>query len=108
MRTIGKKKEFIETLRSGRSKSYKNLTIFYLRGPSRDKAFGFSLPKGFGKSVERNLARRRMKAAVTKFIDDFPGGRYVIVARKSSHRARYIEIEEDIKKFCDEVKKEDG
>ncbi len=106
MQTIKSSKEFTEILRKGKSRVYDTLVVYYSRGETPDKAYGFTLPKRYGGSVERNLTRRRMKAALARHEEELPRGRYVLMARKRARRATYWEIEEDIKRFVKEVQVE--
>ncbi len=108
MRTIKTSREFREILRGGKSRVYDTLVVYYSVGGTPDKAYGFSLPRKYGGSVERNLARRRMKAALSRHEQELPEGRYVFMARKRARRASYGEMEEDIKRFVREVRIENG
>ena len=108
MRTIRKKKEFIETLREGKSRAYDNFVVRYRREIYEDTAFGFSLPRKLGGSVVRNRARRRMKAAVQRHEAEFPAGRYVFIARRQILRSGFHEIEGDLVSFFAEIQRENG
>lgn len=108
MRTIKKKKEFVTTLRDGKSRAYGNFVVRYRRDIFDDTAFGFSLPRKLGGSVVRNRTRRRMKAAVQGHEEEFPAGRYVFIARRQILRSGFHDIEEDLVKFFVEIQREDG
>jgi ribonuclease P protein component len=108
MRTIKKKKEFVDILSEGKSKAYNNFAVRYRLGVYEDVAFGFSLPRKLGGSVVRNRTRRRMKAAVRGHEEGFPAGRYVFIARRQILRSGFHDIEEDLVKFFVEIQRECG
>ncbi len=109
MRTIRRKGDFRKILGSGKTKSFRSFSVIYLiegTGGAKEAACGFSLPRKFGGSVQRNRARRRLKEAVRLNQEVFPPGMYLFIAKKPALDGDFGEITEEMRRFCEAVRKE--
>ena len=80
--SLKRHKEFRYTYRVGRSQSGSLITVVYARSRSETVRIGFSVSKRVGNAVQRNRAKRRMRAALTPLLPRIPGGYNVIFVAK--------------------------
>lgn len=80
--SLKRHKEFRYTYRVGRSSSTSLFTLVYARSRNETIRIGFSVSKRVGNAVQRNRAKRRMRACVTPMLAHLKGGCNVIVIAK--------------------------
>ena len=80
--TLKRHKEFRYTYARGRSHSLPLFTLVYARSRNASVRVGFSVSKRVGNAVQRNRAKRRMRAALTPMIANIAGGFNVIFVAK--------------------------
>ncbi len=68
-------------------------------GPSEEIGVGFTASRKVGSAVERNRARRRLRAVAREILPTAgrPGYDYVLIARAATLRRPYMELAEDLK-----------
>ena len=91
--TLKRHKEFRYTYARGRSQSLSLFTLVYAKSRNETVRVGLSVSKRIGNAVQRNRAKRRMRAALTPFITHIAGGFNVIfVARQEVLTAPFEEL----------------
>ena len=91
--SLKRHKEFRYTYARGRSQSASLFTLVYARSRNESVRVGFSVSKRVGNAVQRNRAKRRMRAALTAMIGEISGGWNVIfIARPEVLDAPFAEI----------------
>ena len=68
--SLKRHKEFRYTYARGRSQSASLFTLVYARSRNESVRVGFSVSKRVGNAVQRNRAKRRMRAALTPMIGE--------------------------------------
>ena len=80
--SLKRHKEFRYTYRVGRSMSMPLLTLVFAKSRNETVRIGFSVSKRVGNSVQRNRAKRRMRACITPMVDRLKGGCNLILIAK--------------------------
>ena len=80
--SLKRHKEFRYTYARGRSQSASLFTLVYAKSRNQTVRVGFSVSKRVGNAVQRNRAKRRMRAALSPLIDRIAGGCNVIFIAK--------------------------
>jgi len=80
--SLKRHKEFRYTYRAGRSVSSPLFRLVYAKSRSETIRIGFSVSKRVGNAVQRNRAKRRLRACVAPMIGTLKGGLNVIVIAK--------------------------
>ena len=80
--SLKRHKEFRYTYARGRSQSAPLFTLVYAKSRNETARIGFSVSKRVGNAVQRNRAKRRMRACITPMIDSLKGGCNLIVIAK--------------------------
>ena len=107
--SLGRLKKRSEYLRVARSRqkwvapglvlqAYRRRVEAAVAGPAEEIRVGFTASRKVGKAVERNRARRRLKAAAAEVLpaQGRPGTDYVVIARRSSLRRPYAALLGDL------------
>ncbi len=99
MNIIKRRSDFLKVSQSG----YKWVTPAFILQLDRDPSLfkteiGFTASKKVGGAVERNRAKRRMRALARAFLasDTYPPSRYVMVARDTLIKAAFTDLEKDL------------
>ena len=91
--SLKRHKEFRYTYARGRSHSTPLFTLVYAKSRNETVRVGFSVSKRVGNAVQRNRAKRRMRAALTPMIGEISGGwNVVFIARPEVLDAPFAEI----------------
>ena len=91
--SLKRHKEFRYTYRVGRSFHSPLLTLVYAKSRNETVRIGFSVSKRVGNSVQRNRAKRRMRAAVSPTVDRLKGGcNLVFIAKPEVLDAPFTEL----------------
>ena len=95
--SLKRHKEFRYTYARGRSQSLPLFTLVYAKSRSETVRIGFSVSKRVGNAVQRNRAKRRMRAALTPMVTTLLGGYNVIfVAKPEVLEAPFGEIQKQM------------
>ena len=82
--SLKRHKEFRYTYARGRSQSMPLFTLVYAKSRNETVRVGFSVSKRIGNAVQRNRAKRRMRAALTPMLLHISGSCNVIFVAKPS------------------------
>lgn len=80
--SLKRHKEFRYTYARGRAHSLPLYTLVYVKSRNESVRIGFSVSKRVGNAVQRNRAKRRMRAALTPMLGCIAGGFNVIFVAK--------------------------
>ena len=80
--SLKRHKEFRYTYARGRAQSTPLFTLVYAKSRNETVRIGFSVSKRVGNSVQRNRAKRRMRACITPMVDHLKGGCNLILIAK--------------------------
>ncbi|MBR0508375.1 MAG: ribonuclease P protein component [Clostridia bacterium] len=80
--SLKRHKEFRYTYARGRAQSTPLCTLIYAKSRNETVRIGFSVSKRVGNAVQRNRAKRRMRACVASMLPHFTGGFNVIFVAK--------------------------
>ncbi len=95
--SLKRHKEFRYTYARGRSQSLPLFTLVYARSRNASVRIGFSVSKRVGNAVQRNRAKRRMRAALTPMLQSISGGFNVIfIARPEVLDAPFPELSKEM------------
>ncbi|MGB0920053.1 MAG: ribonuclease P protein component [Alphaproteobacteria bacterium] len=95
---ITKRADFLRAAR-GRKAARPSLVLqMWDRGDNEPCRVGFTASKKVGNAVQRNRAKRRLRAAVGKVFADHaqPGRDYVLIARKNTPNEEFSQIIQDL------------
>ena len=96
--SLKRHKEFRYTYARGRAQSLPLFTLVYAKSRNESVRVGFSVSKRVGNAVQRNRAKRRMRAALTPLIGHISGGFNVIfVAKAEVLSAPFPELSDQMK-----------
>ena len=56
--------------------------------------------------MSRNRIRRKLKEAIRIHEKEFPPGKYVFKARRRAVESGFQEMEEELMRFCEEIRRE--
>ena len=91
--------DFRTTMRSGR-KVVGDSMVIYLKNDTQSNSarFGFVVSKSVGSAVQRNLTKRRLRAAVRNTLGDFQRGQTLVVRALPSIKSKsWQELETELK-----------
>ena len=91
--------DFRTTMRSG-CKVVGDSMVIYLKSDTQSNSarFGFVVSKSVGSAVERNLTKRRLRAAVRNTLGDFQRGQTLVVRALPSIKSKsWQELETELK-----------
>lgn len=101
--TLKENRDFVRLYKKGKSFVSPSLVTYVLKNRSNEKRYGITTGKKIGKAVQRNRARRVIRAALYDLYSDIiPGYDIVFVARgKTPYVKSHVvkkEMEEHLKK----------
>ena len=99
--------DFEKVYRQGRRHFARNMTVFYLgRGGEGGLRVGFTVSKALGGAVQRNRMKRRLREAVRLMgLGSDVTADVVINPKKTLLKAQFVDIEEEIVKAFDVIRK---
>lgn len=89
---LTKRGSFTYVYKKGERFSVAALTLHSLRGSSQAVRVGFVVSNKLGKSVRRNLVKRRLRAAMQELLPGLTGGQLIFVAREGICELDYMQI----------------
>ena len=91
--SLKRHKEFRYTYARGKAQSTPLLTLVYAKSRNETIRVGFSVSKRVGNAVQRNRAKRRMRAALTPILPHISGSCNVIfIAKPEVLNAPFAEL----------------
>ncbi|MBL3520796.1 ribonuclease P protein component [Arcobacter lanthieri] len=90
---LNTQKDFSKLYKSGKSWHTASFVTFFDLQPTIKIAFVAS--KKIGNAVERNLARRRMRAILLTFDNKIKNGNYIFVAKAPIKNRSFLELKKD-------------
>ena len=91
--SLKRHKEFRYTYARGRAQNMPLFTLVYAKSRNESVRVGFSVSKRVGNAVQRNRAKRRMRAALTPMVTRISGGFNVIfIAKPEVLEAPFAEL----------------
>ncbi len=91
--TLKKNREFRRVYQQGKSTANRNLVLYYLPNNLNELRTGITVSKKVGKSVVRNLVKRRIRESLRELAPLMPEGYDLVwIARTSCHEADYKTI----------------
>ena len=91
--SLKRHKEFRYTYARGRAQSLPLFTLVYVKSRNETVRVGFSVSKRIGNAVQRNRAKRRMRASLTPMLPHIAGGFNVIfIAKPDVLEAPFFEL----------------
>ena len=95
-RTIKKRAMFLNVTRQGTSVRTKGIVAVCRRLDVPYSLVGYTASRKVGSAVERNFAKRRMRALVREFCDKFlPGYAFVFIANANTVGMRFADLKAD-------------
>ncbi len=92
---LRKNSQFQAVYHKGKSVGARDIALMYL--PSSSLRVGFSVSRKVGIAVQRNLIKRRLRAAFRAEIPLIRQGLYIIVARPSAAGADYQSLRRSLR-----------
>ena len=98
-------REFSKVYKTGKSIADRYLVLYYRKNGLDYNRIGFSVSKKVGKAVIRNRIKRLLKESFRLNFDDYNKGYdFVFIARVSSNKIGYKEINKSMKKLFRRIK----
>ena len=96
--TLKKNIEFRRVYQRGKSTANRNLVLYYLPNNLSELRMGITVSKKVGKSVVRNLVKRRIRESLRELEPLLPQGYDLVwIARASCHEADYKTMKSAVK-----------
>ena len=94
---------FLSVMRQGTAVRTKGVVSVWLRIDTLDPFVGYTASRKVGNAVSRNFAKRRMRALVHEFRDEFlPGYAFVFIANTRTTEMKFSELRSS---FCYALRK---
>ena len=95
--SLKRHKEFRYTYRVGRSMSMPLFTLVAAKSRNETIRIGFSVSKRVGNAVQRNRAKRRMRACITPMVRCLKGGcNVIVIAKPEVLNAPFCELQQQM------------
>lgn len=101
METLKKNEDFFYIIKNGRWRRLKTFVVYWV--PSEEKKFGFAASKKLRTRVKKNRVKRRLREVVRLNLDILPPGKYIFMGSHNTLKARWEEIQEDLKRFVKDL-----
>ena len=111
IKTLKKRKDFVLSNKFGQKSFNKNFILQKFSPTDQnnlDIMFGFTATKKIGNAVNRNRAKRRMRALISIFLkekaywfDDT--STYILIAKKSLIKASFLNLKDEMKECLDKL-----
>lgn len=96
--TLKKNIEFRKVYQKGKSTANRNLVLYYMPNNLQEFRVGITVSKKVGKSVVRNLVKRRIRESLRELAPLMPAGYDLVwIARASCQEADYKTIKSAVK-----------
>ena len=96
-------KEFRYIYNKGKNQHSGSVVLFYLPQSEIHKV-GFTATKKIGNAVQRNRAKRRMRALFCEYSDSLKNGTYIFVAKAAILEKPYKQLQKDFQKVLSRAK----
>lgn len=94
---LQKNRDFQQTYRRGKSRASLYFVAVFKKNYHQSVRIGFSVSKKYGKAVQRNLIKRRLKEILRKKTHKIRDGLdIIIIVRKNADKLSFKEIENQI------------
>ncbi len=103
LKTLKKNEDFFYIIKNGRWRKLKTFVVYWV--PAEEKVFGFAASKKLKTKVKKNRVKRRLRELVRLHLDQFPPGRYVLMGSPATLKARWQDLQQDLKTFLEKVGK---
>lgn len=94
--SLKKNESFRQVYNRGKSMANRQLVLYHLPNNMEENRVGFSISKKYGKAVERNKLRRRLKEILRKCEMDKAGYDFVFIARLGARELDYHALEKSV------------
>lgn len=95
--SLKRHKDFRYTYRTGKSVSSRLFSLIWARNRLDTVHIGFSVSKKIGNSVQRNRAKRRLRACITPILQDVrKGTNLIVVARPEVLTVPFTEMQKQM------------
>lgn len=95
--SLKKDSDFRNVYRRGRSVANRQLVLYYLKNGEEGVRVGFSISKKYGKAIQRNKLRRRLKEILRNIDGIHSGYDFVFIARSGAKEADYAMLERSVR-----------
>lgn len=96
--TLKKNQEFRKVYQQGKSAANRNLVLYYRKNQENASRIGITVSKKVGKSVVRNLVKRRIRESLREWQALIPEGYDLVwIARISCREAQYQTVNKAVK-----------
>ena len=103
--SLKRHKEFRYTYRVGKSVGTRLFSLIWAKNRSDSVKVGFSVSKRIGNSVQRNRAKRRLRACITPMLEHIKtGSNLVFVARHDVLTVSFSEMQEQMNEVLQRAK----
>lgn len=103
--TLKENRDFLRLYRKGKSFVGSTLVTYVLKNRSNEKRYGITTSKKIGKAVQRNRARRVIRASLYSLYSDIiPGYDIVFVARGKTPYVKSSVVEREMKEHLKKAK----
>ncbi|WP_198305747.1 ribonuclease P protein component [Arcobacter vandammei] len=90
---LNSQKDFSRIYKSGKNWHTASFVAFFI--PNSTLKIAFVASKKLGNAVDRNRAKRRLRAGLLGFEDKFISGHYVFVAKQTLENRNFLELQKD-------------
>lgn len=102
--SLKRHKEFHYTYRTGRRFGGRSFALVTARNREKRVQVGFSVSKKVGNSVQRNRAKRRLKACFSPLVEQVkPGFNLIFIARSEALTIPFTEMEREMKRVLEKA-----
>lgn len=98
--TIKKRSDFVTISKKGKAFFGRFFILQHLKNDQKQVRLGLTVSKKVGNSVERNRAKRRLRAATSLVLPILgkPGSDYVLIGKRTILKTPFTEIIKDLEK----------
>jgi len=102
---LRKKQEFEEVYKKGKSFSFENITLRFVKNKLECSRIGFVVSGKFSKkAVERNKIKRQLRAILRKNIQLLDSGLDIVIIPKKGKPISYFLLQENVEKALQKAK----
>lgn len=102
--SLKKNSDFQTVYQRGRSVANKQLVLYWLKNDMDEVRIGFSISRKYGKAVQRNKLRRRLKEILRGLEVAHTGYDFIFIARSGAKEADYQLLQRSVKHLFGKTK----